>query len=234
MNQARKPMTRRQKLIAALVVAFIGMGCNPILAPFQLIGLFNNPKGPSQFNFYDRACEAKKKKDISVLVLAYSGQRLPADYAGTDRILATKFVKKLDETFKMNKERVVIVSLAEVEKFKRRNDDWKAMTAAEIGKKFKVDYVIDLELRQLSLFEPGTREILHGHCHIPIQIIDVEKGDDPFEQYEYDVEYPGVGQSVPVDMESNPEKFKQKFFDKMAIELTKLFTPVSTADGRMQ
>lgn len=227
-------MTRRQKLIAVLVVAVLGMGCNPILAPFQLIGLFSNPKGPSQFNFYDRACEAKKKKDISVLVLAYPGGRLPADYAGADRVLAAKFVKKLDEAFKTNKERVVIVTLAEVEKFKRRHDDWKGMTAAEIGKHFKVDYVIDMELSQLSLFEPGTREVLHGHCHIPIAIIDVEKGAEPFEQYEYDAEYPGVGQSIPVDMESNPEKFKQKFFDKMAVELTKLFTPCPTADGRMQ
>jgi hypothetical protein len=228
-------MTRRQKLIAVLAVAFIGMGCNPILAPFQLMGLFNNSKGASRFNFYDKACEAKKKKDISVLVLSYSGRQIPPDYAGADRVLAAKFVRKLDETFKMNKERVTIVPMLEVEKFKRKNEDWRGMTAAEIGKKFKVDYVIDMELDQLSLFEPGTREILHGHCRIPIAIIDVERdGGDPFDREEYEVEYPGNGQSIPVDMETNPERFKQKFFDKIAKDLTKLFTPLSNADDRMQ
>jgi hypothetical protein len=227
-------MTRRQKLMVALMVAFVGLGCNPILAPFQLVGLFSNPKGPSQFNFYDRACEAKRKKDISLLVLAYPGQGLSPNYAGADQKLTSMFIKKLDETFKSNKEHVFILPLVEVEKFKRKNETWKGMTAVEIGKHFKVDYVIDMELSQLSLFEPGTREILHGHCHIPLAVYDVEKGAEPFEQYEYDVEYPGVGQSVPVDMESNPEKFKQKFFMKMASDLTRLFTPLPTADRRME
>lgn len=231
---ARKLLTRRRVLIAALIVAFVGMGCNPLLAPFQLAGLFNDPKAPTQFNFYDRAVQLKKKKDIRIMVLAYRGGSLAPDYYDADRTLATAFIRKLDETFKANKEKVTIVPLTDVEKYKRSHEDWKATPPGEIGKHFSADFVIDMELSELSLYEPGTRDIFHGHCRIPIAIIDVDKDGEPFDRFDYDTEYPGSGQSVPLDMETNAQKFKAKFLAKIALDLTGMFTPLPTAANRFQ
>lgn len=231
---AGKPLTRRRVLIAVLIVAFIGMGCNPLLAPFQMIGLFNDPKAPTQFNFYDRAVKLKKKKDIRILVLADHGTSLSGDYFDADSTLASEFVRKLDETFKANKEKVTIVPLLDVDKFKRRHDDWKAMSPGEIGKHFSADFVINIELSELSLYEPGTRDIFHGHCHIPITIIDVDKDAEKFDTADYDTEYPGSGQSVPLDMETNAQKFKTKFLKKVALDLTGMFTPLPTGATRFQ
>jgi hypothetical protein len=231
---ARKPMTRRRVLIAVLVVAAIGMGCNPFLVPFQMVGLLNNPKAPTQFNFYDRAVQLKKKKELRVVVLAYRGNGLSQDYFDADRTLASAFVRKLDETFKMNKERVTIVPLKDVESYKRSCDDWDQKPPSEIGKHFHADFVIDMELAQLSLYEPGARDIFHGHCLIPITIIDVENPGEPFDHFDYDSEYPGSGQSVPMDMETNAQKFKAKFLAKIAIDLTGMFSPLPTAANRFQ
>lgn len=230
----RKPNKRRRVMIAVLIVSFIGMGCNPLLAPFQMIGLFNDPKAPTQFNFYDRAVELKKKREFKIVVLSYPGRSLSPDYYDADRTLASAFVRKLEETFKMNKEKVTIVPILEVEKFKRTHDDWKAMPPSEIGKHFNADFVIDMELAQLSLYEPGTRDIFHGHCRIPIAIIDVDKEGEPFDRFDYDSEYPGSGQSVPLDMETNAQKFKNKFLAKIAIDLTGMFTPLPTGASRFQ
>lgn len=231
---ARKPITRRRVLIAVLLVAAIGMGCNPFLVPFQMAGLLNNPKAPTQFNFYDRAVKLKKKKDLRVVVLAFHGSALSPDYFDADRTLASAFVRKLDEAFKMNKEKVTIVPLKDVEAYKRTCDNWDAKPPSEIGEHFRADFVIDIELAQLSLYEPGARDIFHGHCRIPITIIDVESAGEPFDRFEYDSEYPGSGQSVPMDMETNAQKFKAKFLAKIAIDLTGMFSPLPTSANRFQ
>ncbi len=231
---ARKPVTRRRVLIGVLVVAIIGMGCNPLLAPFQMVGLFNNAKAPTKFNFYDRAVESKKRKEIRIVVNIYPGAGLSPDFYDVDRSLASAFVRKLDETFKMNKERVTIVPLIDVQRYKQRHDDWKLMPPGEFGKHFGADFVIDMEVSQLSLYEPRTRDIFHGHCRVPITIFDVEREGEPFDRFEYDTEYPGEGQSVPMDMETDAQKFKSRFIAKIAIDLTGMFSPLPTGANRFQ
>ena len=79
---ARKPRSRHRIIVGLLVFTAISMGCSPLLAPFQMLGMFNNPKNACQFNFYEKAKAEKKRRDIRVVVLSYSGRSLaPANSA---------------------------------------------------------------------------------------------------------------------------------------------------------
>jgi hypothetical protein len=230
---ARKPVARRV-LIAVLLAIAGGIGCNPFLAPLQLFGLYDDPKAPCRFNFYDRAAAAKKKKDITVVVFANQSPSVSLASSGADQGVAAALIRKLAEMFAVNKERVNIVPLAEVEKFKRTHDDWKVMPLSEIGKYFHADYIVEIEVTQMSLYEPKTRDIFRGHCRIGIKIVDAIKDGEPFDKQEYSTEYPGNGQVVPMDMETDVEKFKARFFARIALDITGLFTPVPAGSDRFQ
>ena len=228
---ARKPAARKA-LIAVLLVFVAGIGCNPFLAPFQMFGLFNDAKGPCHFNFYDRAVKEKRKKDIRIVVIPYMSPSVP--FRGVENAIASTFIRKLDETFKVNKDRVTIVSPSEFEKFRRTHEDWKGMQLSEIGKNFSADYVVELEVTNLSLYEPLTRDIFRGNCRISVRITDVDHDGETFDHYDYSTEYPGNGQSVPMDMETTVERFKQRFVAKIALDLTGLFTPLPAGADRFQ
>src|SRR5207244_6917522 len=128
-----------------------------------------------------------------------------------------------------NKERVTIVTPNEIEKFRQSHDDWRAMDFGEIGKEFGADYVIDMELASMSLYEPGSRYLFRGHIHVPIRIVDVNKDAvELFPPYDFNFEFPGSGQSIPADLDVNVEKFQGQFFAKIAVEMTRLFTSMPT------
>ncbi len=223
---ARKPLARRVT-IGVLLFLLAGFGCNPIMLPFQLIN-HGRSRVPSMFDFYEKAKTAKKKKEIKVVILPSRGTRLSADYITTENVLADRFVAALEAGFAENRERVKIVPLRDVEKFKREHDDWKGMDASEIGKVFGADYVIDIELAELSLYEPGTRNLFRGHCSIPITIRDVDPdGTAKFPEFTYTADYPTGGASVPADLDTNVSKFQYQFFGKIATEMTGLFTATS-------
>jgi hypothetical protein len=222
---ARKPLTRRM-LAGVLLVMLLGMGCNPLLMPFQLFHL-NDSRLPSEFDFYEKAKKAKNKKELRVVLLAYRGSGLSQEYIGTERDLANMFVNCVKAGFENNKEKVTIVSLNEVEKFKQRHDDWKSMDASQICKHFNADYMIDMEMASLSLYEPSSiPRQYRGRVKIQIHIMDADKdASELFAPYTYEYEYPGSEQSIPAD-EMGQDKFRQMFFQKIATGLTRLFTGI--------
>jgi hypothetical protein len=226
---ARKPAARRV-LIAVLALIVGGLGCNPLLMPFQFLNL-NRSRIPSEFNFYHKAKAAKKKKEITIVVLSYPGRGLAPEFIGSDRTLTSMFVNCLKAGFESNREHVKIVPLTDVEKFKRDHDDWRGMDQSEICKQFAADYLIDMELSAMTLYEPGTKALFRGHLHIPIHIVDSDKtAADLFPPYDFDFEYPASGGSIAADLDMSRDKFQQQLFAKAAVELTRLFTGIPTAD----
>jgi len=225
---ARKPLTRGRIVAAILLLIVASFGCNPLLLPMQLLNL--NKTRPSEYGFYEKARKAKDKKDIKIAVLTYRGRGLSPEYIGAERTLTTLFVAALKAGFAQNKERVTIVPTAEVEKFKQKNDDWRAMEPHEIGAKLGVDFVVDVELASLSLYEPGSRLLFRGHCEIPLRVMDSDPNSETpeFFAHPYSTDYPGSGVTVPADQDMNADKFQNQFLTKVATELTGLFTGVST------
>jgi hypothetical protein len=224
---ARK-LTRRRIMIGVLIGIAAGLGCNPLAIPTYFMGGFNNGKIPSEYDFYDKAKAAKKKKEIKVVVLSERGRSLSPEFVSAERTITTMFINQLRMNFTQNKEHVVVVPPGDVEKFKREHDDWRAMDTSEIAKQFGADYVIDVEIAQISIYERGTRELYHGHCRIPLKIVDADKNAaEIFPPHDYETDYPTGGEMIPAS-EMSSERFQQKFYTKIAVDMAALFSAIET------
>jgi hypothetical protein len=224
---AMKPMTRRA-LAGLLAMLLLGLGCNPLLAPFQLFNMGDGHR-PSEFEFYEKAKKAKHKDEITVAVLCYPGRTLAPEFIGSEQEIAKMFTIQVKAAFDSNKEKVKLVLLSDVEKFKRNHEDWKEMEASDICKYLKADYLIDMELASLSLYEPRSNQQLYrGQVRVNVKISDCDKNaDDLFPAKPFEHQYPLGDQ--PIDASSvSPDAFRQKFFAKIATGLTRLFTGIPT------
>ncbi len=227
---ADKTVNRRRIVGVTLALLGLAFGCKPFALPFYLLNL-NKPRIPSHYSFYERAREAKGKKEIRVAVLVDRGRGLSPDFLGSERSLANLLINGLRAGFELNRERVIVIPASEVEEFKRRNENWRSMEGPEIAKSLGVDYVFDVELSSMSLYEPGSRHLFRGNCVVSVRVVDAdEKAAEIFPPYEYVKEFPGNGVTVAADSQTTPQQFQNQFLAKIALDLTGLFTAMHTRD----
>jgi hypothetical protein len=227
---ADKSLTRWRRAGAVFLLLALAFGCKPLALPFYLLNL-NKPKLPSHYSFYEKAREAKGKKDIRVAVLVERGRGLSPDFLGAERSLANLLINGLRAGFELNKERVTVISANDVDEFKRKNENWRSLSGPEVAKRLGVDYLFDIELGSMSLYEPGSRHLFRGNCVVSVRVIDAdEKAPEIFPPYEYVKEFPGNGVTVAADSQTTPQQFQNQFLAKIALDLTGLFTATHTRD----
>jgi hypothetical protein len=210
---------RRRLLAGGLLVALFGIGCNPLTSVyFLMVGV--DPKFEPEFRL------ATPDKESRVLVLAYSAPDVRTEQVGIDRQLATTIVRQLQERCKANKEKIWIVPVHKVEKFKSDNPRWQAMGATEIGTLFDVDYVVDLEVLALSLYEHDShRSLFRGRCKIDMAVHDLHKPNDgPVYKMAFSTEYPKTRGPIPVADDNNVDKFREMFLNRIATDICWKFT----------
>jgi hypothetical protein len=222
--------TARCRRWAALLV-FLGVataGCNPITMPYFLLYGFDNGV-PAEKPI------ANDKKEVKVLILTTGASEWrPMELVGADRELTGLVARHLSDQCKENKERVSIVSGARWQRFKDEHPNWKSLSSEEIGKYFEADYVLDLEIGALTLFEPGSmNQFYRGHAEISISMLDMSKhGDEsPFHK-EYECDFPRTRGPVPIS-DTNPQKFRDEFLNRVARDIAWLFTSHPVEDHFM-
>jgi hypothetical protein len=208
-----------------LLVAALGAGCNLLSIPYFL--LYADAKHPAKC----KLAANDKDKQVRVVILTYGGLETRPEFLRVDRELASYLVKHLQEGFKNNKENVTLVATTLVEKYKDEHPNWHALDLDEIGTHFRADYVVDLEINDITLYEPGSRNTLYrGRTAISVAVVDVSKpGEEPIYREEYTCEYPLTRGPIPVD-DSNPQQFRQLFLNHVAKQLSWRFTAHPTAD----
>jgi hypothetical protein len=216
-------MKRRQYLglilfLSLLTTAFAA-GCNiPSLAYFLAPGA--DTKDP-QF----KVASADKDKEVRVMILASTGLETRPEFLRVDRELSRLLAVELQKGFKENKEKVTVVPCSQVDKHRDEHPNWHAVPAADIGKYFDANYVIQLTINNVTLYEPGSaRQLFRGRAAITIEVADVSKpSEGPVYEEEYTIEFPRAKGPIAVDG-SNPAQFRQLFLSKMARELAWRFT----------
>jgi hypothetical protein len=211
--------SRHWRLAGLLLAAAVCTGCNMLSLPFFLM-MGMNPKHEPPC----RLASADKNKEVKVVILAYSGLQTQTEFLRVDRELTSRLARQLQQGFKENKEKVTLVSARQVEKYKDEHPNWHAKDLVEIGEHFDADYVIDLDIASLTLYEPGSaNQLYRGRAAIAVCVVDVHKpDDDPLFKKPYTCEYPKTG-AVPAGDGSGP-KFRDTFLDHVAKELSWFFT----------
>ncbi len=204
---------RRSLLTAGILVAVTSAGCNMMALPFFLIPSFRLEQPKCKLASED------KEKQVRVMILAEMGLETQPDLVHFDGELARLLAHNMQEGFKSNKEKVTIVSTSKVERYKDDHPNWQSESATELGKHFHADYVIELEVGALSLFEKGSaNQLYQGRISISMKVIDVHASGDNIVKYEeeYHCSHPQCPKPVG---DNDLAQFKQKFLAVVAQEL---------------
>ncbi len=226
-----RSITKLRLTAALLLATILSIGCNPLTASyFMLFGV--DDKVPAEFKI-----AGDGKRVVHVAILTSSIQESRSELLGIERQLATECGKALQSYCKANKERIEIIPVHRVEEFKSNNPGWKTMPMNEIGRKFDVDYVVEVEVAALSLFEKDSRkQLFRGRSAITVKVTDVNKPSSEGQVFQKRIspEFPKARGPIPVDDEMSVEKFRDTFVERIATDVAwQLTSHVSTA-GLMQ
>jgi hypothetical protein len=210
---------RLRTLAGALVLA-AGLGCNPLTTVyFMMVGVENKEEPEFKLASND------KHHEVRVLILADTAPEVQTDQVGIDHQIGLEFTRQLDALCKANKEKVKIVPFHKVEKFKVDNPSWKTMGVDEIGRRFDVDYVIDVEIVALTLYKPGSGKTLFlGSSRIEVSALDMAKPQEgPAWHQVLTIPYPSSRGEISVS-DDNLDSFRERFVRRIATDLCWKFT----------
>lgn len=211
-------VTTRRGLLVGGVLAFAGLGCSPSTLWFLMRGDDKvKPEIP---------LPAKDgKKEVTVAILANGSPSLGYDFAGAERELAALVAQKMMAETKEDKHPIRVIEQAKVDKFKASNPTWQTMTGGTVGKQLGADYIIDLTLTSMSMYQPEYgKELYQGRASIQVVVYDTATPDKPLQDYPHNsMEEP---QSTAAD---SPTGYRRKFIGRVAQEIAYRHIPHVTA-----
>lgn len=208
---------RRCGWLLGLCVAAVAAGCS---FPGIMYFLMPEAKEPAE---YKRLASDDKKKEVKVVLWTYMGLDTRMEFTQVDRQLTDLLARQIRKVSEENEEKVSIISPRKVEEFKNEHPNWKSLDLDEVGRNFKADYVISLEIDQFSLYAPNAHEmLLQGKTHMSVSLVDVAHPEETLPAREFTYIYPG--EQGAIDNFSMPiSQFRQMFLEKLAQRLTYYF-----------
>jgi hypothetical protein len=195
----------------------MAIGCNP-LATISFLTQ-KDPKVSAEYPLTFKDGPKKNKDEIVVAMFVTVAPGSGPLFAGVEGKLAGDLAKKLPEMAKEYKQKIVVREPAQVNRFKMNNKNWNLMSPAEWGRKLDADYVIEINLKNMSLYQPGSLNNLYeGHAEVEVSVYDVDAGaGDPKYSYVHPYSYPRTGMLDATTLPVN--RFKQDFMEHLATEL---------------
>jgi hypothetical protein len=221
---------RRWLLSLLLLAAASAGGCNLLSWPYFVFG----PEDKIDPQLKKLAFD-DKDKEAKVAILVHSDLELRPEMLDANRQLAEYVRSALNEACKANGEKVKLINPTKVENYLKNHPGWETMDRAELGEKLGVDRVISLEVTHLSLYQPGSANMIYrGEAHITVELIDVQadEDDDPVKK-EFTCTYPtdGKGGVALVEEDRPVQAFKAEFFKYIAKQIAWHFTAHPTEDS---
>lgn len=206
--------------LAALLLLTAGLsGCQAVMMLGYLVG------GPpsSDPDFHVKTKESLDKKGTTVLVYCYAPKEVKWANDRVDFDLAKHLAHQL------NQKKIKVVDPDRVYAWLDKHDKWKK--TSELGKVFKVDYVIHVDLREYGLYEPNSPNLYRGRADA---IINVVKMDD--DRRDGNLIYTNAVKSyfptrAPVDAnQMSFAEFKKRYLSALSYEIGTLFFSTDTGD----
>lgn len=212
---------RRCSLAILLAAAAVSAGCQ---ASTMAYFLFPEAKHEAEM----KKLASDDNKEVRVAILTYTTDlETQPELVQADRSLCEMLAAKLRELCENNHETVTIVNPTKVEQFKTAHPNWRQEpNLADIGRQFKADYLIYIEISNLSLYEKGaSQQLYHGHAGMSVQVVDVHKPTESPLPKQVSFVYPDARGPIPVDDMPQME-FRQKFLGYLAWRLARNWTAV--------
>jgi hypothetical protein len=202
------------------LVAVAAIGCSPLSIVGFMFG--GDEKVTAAYPLaFSKDSPKKDKDEVVVLLLPHLAPgSTTQSFFSADRDLATELARVLPEMAKGNKKKVRVVSPTQLDKFKTANPTtWRGMNPAEVGEKLKADFVLDIEMSKMQLYQPNTgqEKIYEGRAEITVTIYEVGSDKGP-RDYSLTFNHPHdmMARSASVMSES---EFKKEYIANLAIEI---------------
>jgi hypothetical protein len=205
------------------LAAVASIGCSPLnLAAFvfgrdELV----SAKYPLKF---DKTGPKKDKEEVVVLLLPQLAPGAKREFATADRELGDKLARLLPELAKENKEKsarkLKVISPTQVDKFKMNTPRWKEMSAGDIGKKLGADFVLEIYLDKMRLYQEGmANNIYEGRADVQVSIYEVgENGGEVKDRYPLSFSFPrnlGYRDAAAI----SESEFKKQYLEALASDI---------------
>jgi len=219
-------ITFRRSAVTGLVLAAVtAVGCNMSSVAYFLFG--PEDRQPPFCHELDAP-----KKEIKLLILANVGTEMRPEFLRADRELAERLVQHLRKVYKDDKAKITIVSPAQVDNYKDQNPDWQTKGLRDIGDHFHADYVTNIDMDKLDLYEPRSlKELLRCQAQVAVTVFDMAR--PPHEGRVFEKEFTFLfPQMAPKSVLENPNiaEFRAAFLTYMVKELSRCFGPFSNDD----
>lgn len=216
MSRSRSGRWARRAVWGTLAVV-AAAGCNP-LATLAFLTHKDTPK-PAKYPLFPKDEKGKEKEEVAVVVFVHPATGSGQDYvfAGAEGVIASELSKRMPEMAKEVKKKVAVVPPKEVNRYKMRNPQWALTPAPTRGKELRADYVLDVTLKNMTLFQPGSlKQLYEGRAEVVVEFWDVREGGEP-EHYIHPFAYP---KDTVLDATSIPVgTFKKAFLERLAVEV---------------
>jgi hypothetical protein len=204
-----------RRAVWGTLAVVLTIGCNP-LATIAFLTHRDTPIS-AKHPFFPKDAPKRDREDTIVAVFVSQGTGQSFEFAGAESIVTSELAKKMPELAKENKKKLVVVPPAHVNKFKMNNPRWKDEHPIVWGKKLGADYVLDIHLTQMNMYQPGSGNALYqGRAEVAVQMYDVEAGGEP-ENYVHPFAFPTTGFRDATEIPLGA--FKKAFLERLAIEI---------------
>jgi hypothetical protein len=206
----------RRTFLWSLCGSALVAGCNFPTAMYFLMPEAKEPAGCK------RLASEDSKKEVKVVLWPYMSLDPREEFIQADRRLALQLAEEIRKLSVENHEKVTVVKPSLVEQYKSRQLNWQSLDPQEVGQYFHADYVVNLEIDKLSLYEPTAREMYKGYAHILVSVVDVNNPED-LHQKEFTDRYPSELRGGWDTFDMEPSVFREKFLGHVARKLAFYF-----------
>lgn len=207
----------RRTILLGIWGSILLAGCS---FPQGLYFIMPEAKDPADLK---RLADPDGKKEVKVVLWTYMALDPREEFIQADRRLAAMLAGEIHRLSEENKEKVTIVKPNLVDQYKSRHPNWQALEPTTVGHDFNADYVINLEINKLSLYEPkANQQIYRGQTEILVSVVDM-KNPDEVEQKEFTDRYPTEARGDMTPLDITPYQFRDKFLEHVAKRLAFYF-----------
>lgn len=217
MATARKSRLSGWKWTAFILGAlWVSIGCGPANITYLLLP-FSDDRIPPK-------CKLASSKEVTVCIVTnFATLEARPDAVPAEGELAELLAQQLRTRATENKEKIKVVPTSKVRSYQNQADAG-TRPLHDIGKHFKADYVVALEISNLSLYEyKSAQQLYRGNTEINVQVVDVNKpaGEGTIFTEPYRREYPTGGAKDASEM--SVATFRARFLNTVAADLARLF-----------
>lgn len=217
---------RRRFLTGLFLGSLAAAGCD-----LQTMAYFLSPEYKEPPEVGSILSKDKKKVNRVAILTYFNPLETRSEVIQIDRELAGVLTRMLQQQCEADDEKIEVVSPRKVEEYKNKHPNWKQTDLPVVGRALNADYLIYLEMNQVSLYDKGSL-LFRGRANIDATLVEVNKPDDEPRQKREHYTYPSEARGgIPVDPDTNLQQFRDQFVMYLAKRLSWCFLPHRKREG---